>query len=144
MNRNASQQYLKQVGKFLICDRKRRRRLLSRCGGLVHSFQEENPNAGYDDLVAAFGEPAACAAELLSGLDTSSVEDARKVLFINRSVFAVIIIALTLVSSFLLYKYLKIREFDEDSILIIEAPIRITEEEFNANKPKADQKNVSR
>lgn len=101
----------------------------------MRNFQEENPEAGYDGLVAAFGEPAACAAELLSGLDTSPVEDARKTLLINRGVLAVIILVLTLLSCFLFYKYLKIREFDEDSILIIEAPKRITEEEFNAHRP---------
>lgn len=135
MNHDASQQYLKQVGKFLTCGRKNRRLLLARCGKLARNFQEENPEAGYDDFVAAFGEPADCAAELLSGLDTSPVEDARKTLLINRSVLAVIILVLTLLSGFLFYKYLKIREFDEDSILIIEAPRRITEEEFDAHKP---------
>lgn len=135
MNHDASQQYLKQVGKLLTCGRKSRRRLLARCGELVRNFQEENPEAGYDDFVAAFGEPADCAAELLSGLDTSPVEDARKTLFINRSVLAVIILALALLSGFLFYKYLKIREFDEDSILIIEAPRKITEEEFDAHRP---------
>lgn len=144
MNHNVSQQYLRQVNQFLICDRKNRRRLLERCKDLVKVFQEENPDAEYADIVAAFGEPSTCAAELLSGLNTSSVKDARKILFINRSIFVIIIIAFTLVSSFFFYKYLKIREFDEDSILIIEAPVRITEEEFDANKPKADLKNVSR
>ena len=130
MNHNVSQQYLRQVNQFLICDRKNRRRLLGRCKDLVKVFQEENPDAEYADIV--------------SGLNTSSVKDARKILLINRSIFVIIIIALTLVSSFLFYKYLKIREFDEDSVLIIEAPVRITEEEFDANKPKADLKNVSR
>lgn len=135
MNHDASRQYLKQVGRFLTCGRKNRRYLLARCGELVRGFQEENPEAGYDGLVAAFGEPADCAAELLSGLDTSPVEDARKTLFINRSVLAAVILALALISCFLFYKYLRIREFDEDSILIIEAPRRITEEEYNAHRP---------
>ena len=135
MNRNASRQYLKQVKQFLICDRKSRRRLLARCGELVRGFQE----AGYDGLVAAFGEPAACAAELLSGLDTSSVEDARKILFVNRSVFAAIILVLALISCFLFYKYLKMREFNEDAILVIEPPIRITEEEVAAQKARQTQ-----
>ncbi len=143
MNRNASRQYLKQVEKFLICDRKSRRRLLARCGELVRGFQEENPEAGYEGLVAAFGEPAACAAELLSGLDTSSVEDARKILFVNRSVFAAIILVLALISCFLFYKYLKkylkMREFNEDAILVIEPPIRITEEEVAAQKARQTQ-----
>ena len=139
MNRNASRQYLKQVKQFLICDRKSRRRPLARCGELVRGFQEENPEAGYDGLVAAFGEPAACAAELLSGLDTSSVEDARKILFVNRSVFAAIILVLALISCFLFYKYLKMREFNEDAILVIEPPIRITEEEVAAQKARQTQ-----
>lgn len=138
MNRNASR-YLKQVEKFLICDRKSRRRLLARCGELVRGFQEENPEAGYDGLVAAFGEPAACAEELLSGLDISSVKDARKILFINRSVFAVVILVLALISGFLFYKYLKIREFDKDAILVIEPPIKITEEEVEAQKARQTQ-----
>lgn len=134
MNRDVAQQYLRQVRQFLICDRKSRCHLLARCKDAVNVFLEENPKAQYADIVVAFGEPSTCAAELLSDMKTSSIKDARKkILFINRNIFVAILATLILISFFLFLKYYKIREFDKDSILVIEPPLTITEEEFYAN-----------
>lgn len=135
MDNNAAEKYLSRVKPFLICDRKDRHQLLARCKDMIHTFQQENPAAEYAGIVAAFGEPSACATDLLSGLETSSVEEAhKKLIFINRKTFTAIIAALVLISLFWYWKYYKSREFDEHSIVVIGPAIEMTEEEYNAMK----------
>ena len=78
MENKAAGQYLARVKRTLVCDKTDRCRLLERCAAMIDVFQQENPGAGYDGLVAAFGEPDAFVSELLSGLDEATVKTAQK------------------------------------------------------------------
>lgn len=106
MEPRAARQYLTRVKRALVCGGDDRRRLLARCTVMVDDFLQENPEAGYVGIVAAFGEPGAFAAELLSGLDGPKVETARKRRrLIRRGAVAAVIAVLIALSAFLYIKY---------------------------------------
>lgn len=136
MEHKTAQKYLNQVRHFLVCEREDRKRLLERCKDLIDSFQQENPNMEYAEVVTAFGKPADCAADLLSTLDDSKVEAVRKKRrWFGRIAIAVVsvaIIASMITASFWYYKYRLECEFGDEFILVIEPATEITEEEFYA------------
>lgn len=135
MDNKAAGQYLARVKRALVCDKTDRCRLLERCADMIGVFQQENPEAGYDGIVAAFGEPDAFVAELLSGLDEATVKVARKRRRLIRwGAMAAIIAALIALSAFLYIKYwqsMKPTEVDEYFYAVISPPQKITPEEFN-------------
>lgn len=65
MGNRAAEQYLLRVKRGLVCGRADRDYLFARFRQLADGFQEELPEAGYAEFVAAFGRPEDCAAELL-------------------------------------------------------------------------------
>lgn len=136
MESKAAQNYLNQVRHFLVCDKADQKRLLGRCGELMNSFQQENPDAEYAGLVAAFGKPEDCAANLLSTLDDSKVEAARKkrrqLHRIAIAVMCVAVIASMITAAFWYLKYSYQREFDDEFIWVIEPPVEMTPEEYYA------------
>ena len=131
MENKAVRQYLARIRRALACGRDDRRRLLARCAGMIGVFQQENPEAGYDGLVAAFGEPAVFATELLSSLDESAVEAARKRRrFLRLGALALIVAALAATSVFWYIKYQRSIALDE-SLYVVEGPVvYMTPEEF--------------
>ncbi len=60
--------YLSQVRKFLFCPPADRYRLLEKGRGFLAGYRQENPEAGYEDIVANFGPPADFAATLAEGM----------------------------------------------------------------------------
>lgn len=145
MESKAAQQYLNQVRRFLVCDKTGQKQLLGRCGELMESFQQENPDTEYGGFVAAFGEPADCAADLLSTLDVSRVEAAgKRRRRLHRIAIAVMSAAVILSVSTAVCWYLKYQQsiiFDEDVIVVIEPPVEDTLEEFYAAKEQEAQLN---
>lgn len=138
MKHKTMQNYLTQVRHSLVCDRTDRKQLLERCKDLIDSFQQENPNADYNEIVTAFGKPVDCATDLLSTLDDTKVEAAQKKRrWFHRIAIAVVSIAIitsVLTAVFWHSKYSDQREFDDEFILVIESPTEITLEEFYATK----------
>ena len=136
MESKAAQQYLNQVRRFLVCDKTGQKQLLGRCGELMESFQQENPDAEYGGFVAAFGEPADCAADLLSTLDVSRVEAARKRrrrlhrIAIAAMSAAVVLSVIAAIFWYLKYSYQ--HEFDDEFIWVIGPAVEMTPEEFYA------------
>ena len=65
MNR-AADQYKLRVKRFLFCGRADKNHLLNQLTDMLDDFQQAKPEADYTEYVATFGEPAACATELLS------------------------------------------------------------------------------
>lgn len=142
MENKAFQQYFKQVKQLLVCDKPDRERLLTECKGLMSTFQQENPDAEYDEFVAAFGAPSACAADLLSTLEGSEVEAARKRrLWVRRSVYATALAVFALLSAFLYYKYDQSMEFNKDTVVVIEpvtvVPDNVVEESIERTPKSA-------
>ena len=108
MDNKAAGQYLARVKRALVCGKTDRCRLLERCAAMIGDFQQENPEVGYDGIVAAFGKPDAFVSELLSGLDEVTVKAARKRRRLIRwGVAAVIVIVLITTS---IFWYLQYRE----------------------------------
>ena len=140
MENKAAGQYLARVKRALVCDKTDRCRLLERCGDMIVVFLQENPEAGYDGIVAAFGEPDAFVAELLSGLDEATVEVARKRRRLIRwGVVAAIIAALIALSTFLYIKYQQSIAVSQYFYVVKPPPQIMTDEEYaaaTANLPK--------
>ena len=90
---------------------------------MVETFCQENPEAGYDAYVAAFGEPADFAAELLSRLDKGRVEAALKQRRLIHGCIAALFAAIVVCSAVFWYvQYEKSTELDED-LVIVEYPM---------------------
>lgn len=133
MENKAAGQYLTRVKRALVCGRDDRCRLLAGCAAMIDTFQQENPEAGYDGLVAAFGEPDSFAAELLSGLDASRVEAARtRRRRIRRGVLAAVIAALLALSAFLYIQYRRATVFRENVSIVSGPATTMTDDEYVA------------
>ncbi len=74
----AAEQYKSQVKRSLFCGRADRDHLLDRLAEMLDDFQQARPEADYAEYAATFGEPPACAAELLSSLGESKFEAIHK------------------------------------------------------------------
>lgn len=133
MDNKAAGQYLARVKRALVCDKTDRCRLLERCADMIGVFQQENPEAGYDGIVAAFGKPDAFVSELLSGLDEVTVKAARKRRRLIRwGAMAVIVIVLITTSIFWYLQYRESMNINEHAIIVRHPPQVITQEEREA------------
>lgn len=72
------QQYLDSVQALLDCPQGERERLLTRLGQAVAAYLEDVPEAGERELVANFGTPAACAAQLMEECGPGAVAAERR------------------------------------------------------------------
>ena len=133
MDNKAAGQYLARVKRALVCGKTDRCRLLERCAAMIDVFQQENPGAGYDGLVAAFGEPDAFVSELLSGLDEVTVKAARKRRrMIRWGAVAALIAALIALSVFLYIKYRQSMEIGQYFYVVRGVPQQMPPDEVEA------------
>ena len=144
MENKAAKQYLARVKRALVCDKTDRCRLLERCAAMIDSFQQESPEAGYDGLVAAFGEPDAFVAELLSGLDEAAVKTARKRQRLIRwgAVAAIIAVLVTLLA-FLYIKYRQSMEIGQYFYAVEGVPQEMPPDEVEAIMDQLPEKSHS-
>lgn len=70
--------YLQSVRRQLDAPPEDRERLLGRLSRAVSAYIGENPEAGEEDLAAAFGSPVGCAARLLAECDPAGVAAQRR------------------------------------------------------------------
>ena len=133
MENKAAGQYLARVKRALVCGKTDRCRLLERCAAMIDDFQQENPEAGYDGIVAAFGEPDAFVSELLSGLDEVTVKAARKRRRLIRwGAVAALIAALIALSAFLYIKYRQSMEIGQYFYVVRGVPQQMPPDEVEA------------
>ena len=133
MEDKAAMQYLARVRRALICGKTDRCRLLERCAAMIDDFQQENPEAGYDGIVAAFGEPDVFVSELLSDLDEVTVKAARKRRrMIRRGAVAALIAALIALSAFLYIKYRQSMEIGQYFYVVRGVPQQMPPDEVEA------------
>lgn len=133
MENKAAGQYLARVKRALVCGKTDRCRLLERCAAMIDDFQQENPEAGYDGIVAAFGEPDAFVSELLSGLDEVTVKAARKRRrMIRWGAVAALIAALIALSAFLYIKYRQSMEIGQYFYVVRGVPQQMPPDEVEA------------
>ena len=70
--------YLNAVRRLMDCPAEDRERLLSRLGSAVTVYLEDTPGAGETDLIANFGTPEDCAAQLMEECRPAAVAAARR------------------------------------------------------------------
>ena len=133
MENKAAGQYLARVKRALVCGKTDRCRLLERCAAMIDDFQQENPEAGYDGIGAAFGKPDAFVSELLSGLDEVTVKAARKRRRLIRwGAVAALIAALIALSAFLYIKYRQSMEIGQYFYVVRGVPQQMPPDEVEA------------
>ena len=129
----AVEQYQSQVKRSLFCGRADRDRLLDRLTEMLDDFQQARPEADYAEYAATFGEPPACAAELLSSLGESKFEAIRKRhLWIRRGAYAAVLAVFVLLSAFLYWRYRQSLYFNKDTVLVIEPVIEVPKDVTDA------------
>lgn len=123
MDSKVAKRYLARVRRALVCGCPDRKALLARCEAMVETFCQENPEAEYDAYVAAFGEPADFAAELLSRLDKGRVEAALKQRRLIHGCIAALFAAIVVCSA--VFWYIKYEESADlnDNIDIVEGSV---------------------
>ena len=115
----------------MTCSGPDRERLIAQGRALLEGFGEENPDPSYEDLPAAFGQPKEFAAEMLSQLDPTEVERARRRRrYIRWGTAAVLVLALGLLSALWYSKYKKSQSWNDNAIIIIQPVETMTEEEY--------------
>lgn len=126
----AVKRYLAQLRRALTCAREDRERFFSQGEKLLGEFLEENPNARYEDLAAAFGQPKDFAAEMLSQLDPKEVERAgRQRKYIRRVLVAVIALALISCSVYWAVEWAKAQDVLRGDFYVVETVRPYNEEE---------------
>ncbi len=122
----AADQYKLRVKRSLFCGRIDKNYLLNQLAEMLDDFQQAKPEANYIEYVATFGEPAACATELLSSLGESKFEAIRKRhLWIRRSIYTAVLAILVLLSVFLYWRYRQSLYFNKNTVLVIESVIEV-------------------
>ena len=136
----AAERYQLRVKRSLFCGRADRDRLLVRLAEMLDDFQQARPEADYAEYAATFGEPAACAAELLSSLGESKFEALQKRrLRVRRGAYAAVLAVFVLLSAFLYGRYRQSLYFNKDTVLVIEPVIEVPKDvvdESIARTPK--------
>lgn len=145
MENRAARQYVSHVRRRLTCSAASRRQLLLRSRELAKQFAAENPDAGYDDFVIAFGPPGNFAGELLSSLDGGEVENAqRRRRLVPRIVFGCLaaVLCVTAVWGWAQWsRYDQHREKfdavkDADWVIVQQGSYRVTQEVARGNYEK--------
>lgn len=136
----AAKQYKLRVKHSLFCGRTDKKYLLDQLTQMLDDFQQERAEADYTEYVATFGEPAACAAELLSSLREFEFAAIRKRhLWVRRNVYAAVLAVFVLLSAILYYRYERSLAFNENTVVVIGPAVRVTEEEAEAAFARASE-----
>lgn len=70
--------YLSQVRKFLFCPHTGKKRLVEKGRAFLEKFRQEDPEAGYDDIIANFGPPADFANTLMADLYPGGTQEVQE------------------------------------------------------------------
>ena len=124
----AAKQYLRAVGRHLVCSKENHARLMKLTSRAVNAFLDDDPDKPYSALVSAIGEPKAFAESLLAGIPIEEVKRARKkrrLLFSSAlvSVTLVVAAAFTALAGF----YFKYQEAERDGAYVTIVSVQIPE-----------------
>ncbi len=132
MDNKAVERYLVLLRRELVCSGRDRVRFLTQGRTLLGEFLEENPNARYEDLAAAYGQPGDFAAEMLSRLDPGEVERAgRQRKYIRRALAAVIALALISCTVYWAVKWAKAQDVLRGDFYVVETVEPISNEKYD-------------
>lgn len=132
MTREIKERYLAQVDRALIRDLHLRERLMAEARKLVDVYAEENPDATYEDLLAAFGTPEEFAAEMLSTLPPEQVEGAKRKSEFRQKLFQTVVVVILLVTAlFSFWNWQKLTQIVNGDFKVVVNPAEeITDEEM--------------
>lgn len=132
MTRSVRDRYMAEVDQALIRQLKLREQMLDQIGKMVDQFGEENPEATYDDLLAAFGPADALVEEMLSTLPTEEVEQARGKQRLQRRVIAALMaLVLVVTALFFFWRWRQAQEVIKGDFKVVISPIEeMTDEEI--------------
>lgn len=136
MTRSVRDRYMAEVDQALIRQLKLREQMLDQIGKMVDQFGEENPEATYDDLLAAFGPADALVEEMLSTLPTEEVEQARgKQRRQRRVIAALVALVLVITALFFFWRWRQAQEIvNGDFKVVVDPAGGLTDEEIEALK----------
>ena len=132
MTRSVRDRYMAEVDQALIRQLKLREQMLDQIGKMVDQFGEENPEATYDDLLAAFGPADALVEEMLSTLPMEEVEQAKnKRQFQHRAVALLLALVLVVTALFFFWRWRQAQEVIKGDFKVVMSPIEeMTDEEI--------------
>ena len=132
MTRSVRDRYMAEVDQALIRQLKLREQMLDQIGKMVDQFGEENPEATYADLLAAFGPADALVEEMLSTLPTEEVEQARgKQRRQRRVIAALMALVLVVTALFFFWRWRQAQEVIKGDFKVVISPIEeMTDEEI--------------
>lgn len=132
MTREIKERYLAQVDQALIRDLHLRERLMAEARKLVDVYAEENPDATYEDLLAAFGTPEEFASEMLSTLPPEQVEGARRKSEVRQKLFQTVVVVILLVTAlFSFWNWQKLTQIVKGDFYVVPGPVEVmTDEEI--------------
>lgn len=132
MERKAARKYLARVKRGLLCGGGDRIRLLRRAEEMADGLLQEDPEAGYRELEAAFGPPDQFAREMLEGLDGNEVAAHwRRRRLLRRCGLVGLALILVLTSCFLYYKLKESENLNNGFVVVIGPAENITENEYD-------------
>ena len=108
-NRKTRQRYLKKVRSYLPCSGKVKNQIMEQITESVDGYLTEQPEAGYEQIVARFGEPQTIAAAYVESTGTAEI---LRALQIRRRIVAIVagIMAAILLSWAIVVTWTVIRE----------------------------------
>lgn len=132
MTQAVRDRYMAEVDQALIRQLKLREQMLDQIGKMVDQFGEENPEATYADLLAAFGPADALVEEMLSTLPTEEVEQARgKQRRQRRVIAALMALVLVVTALFFFWRWRQAQEVIKGDFKVVISPIEeMTDEEI--------------
>lgn len=124
-----ARRYLAQVKRALPWDRQRSGRV-KRAAALMEDYLAETPNAGEQDLLAAFGAPAEFAAEMVGASQVARAKKQRRTLLWCAIGAAILALAVVAAVFFLRWRELRTALPEDGNFNIIYPAETLTPEEF--------------
>lgn len=131
MTQAVKEEYLAGVDRALLCYLPNRKELMAEARRMVDQFDEENPEATGEDLLAAFGTGEEFALTMLSTVPKEQVEEAkRKTVFQRRAIQVAVVLVLVVTAVFFFWRWQKAQGVvNGDFKVVIDPAVEITDEE---------------
>ena len=131
MTQAVKEEYLAGVDRALLCYLPNRKELMAEARRMVDQFDEENPEATGEDLLAAFGTGEEFALSMLSTVPREQVEEAkRKTVFQRKALQVAVVLVLVVTAVFFFWRWQKAQEVvNGDFKVVIDPAVEITDEE---------------
>lgn len=118
--------YKRTTKRLLVCPKDYRQQFLNDMERDLRQFMEENPSAGYSDIVAYFGTPEELAQTYLDNIPQEELIKYRYKRRYQITLSLAIVIALSIIVSLYLFY-----EFNDHEVIYVEEHIEILDEDIH-------------